>query len=421
MEPKALTAIDTRGGTGGIMGLIHESFTGAWQSGITVDSQKDVTAFSAVFAAVTIIASDIGKLRLMLVQEDPETDVWTEIKKNNPILPVLRKPNRHQTRNKFVENWTVSKLLHGNAYALKHRDRRGVVIAMHILDPTRVIPLVADNGDVFYQLNTDNLASLPEQVTVPAREIIHDPMTCLWHPLVGVSPIYACGISATMGNRILKNSTKLFQNMSRPSGILTAPGHIETDVAEEVKKRWEQNYRGDNLGRVAVLGNGLVWKEVSMNATDAQLIEQLKWSVEDVARCFHIPLFKIGGAPPPSDVEASNQVYYSDCLQSIFENMEASLDEGLSIKPGRKVQFDLDGLLRMDHTALVAAEEKWVKAGIKSPNESRKRANLPPVDGGETPYLQQQNFPLSDLKRDRSALIHLHLAGLLTAGGELAT
>jgi phage portal protein BeeE len=37
-----------------------------------------------------------------------------------------------------------------------------------------------------------------------------------------------------------------------------------------------------------------------------------------------------------------------------------------------------------------------------SPNEARAVVNLPPVAGGESPYLQQQNWPLAALA-DRPA------------------
>ena len=52
----------------------------------------------------------------------------------------------------------ISKLVHGNTYALKARDGRGVVRAAYILDPTRVKPLVSSDGGVFYQLVQSELA-----------------------------------------------------------------------------------------------------------------------------------------------------------------------------------------------------------------------------------------------------------------------
>ena len=44
-----------------------------------------------------------------------------------------------------------------------------------------------------------------------------------------------------------------------------------------------------------------------------------------------------------------------------------------------------------------------VGAGIMAPNEGRKWFNLLPVKGGDTPYLQQQNYSLAALnERDKT-------------------
>jgi HK97 family phage portal protein len=315
---------------------------------------------------------------------------------------VLRKPNHYQTRGKFFEAWVVSKLLAGNSYALKGRDARGVVNRLWMLDPRRTTPLVASSGDVFYDLAADHLSGLPERVIVPAREIIHDRMVCLFHPLVGVSPLYAAAISATQGRRIQSNSTKFFDNMSRPSGVPTAPGAISDEEAARLKARFEEGFGGQNIGRLLVAGSGLEYKAMAIPAEQVQLIEQLKWTVEDVARCFHVPLYKIGGpVPAGSTIDSLNQAYYSDCLQSILESAEEHLDEGLALPANKFTDFDLDGLLRMDQMAQITMLAEGVKAGIRAPNEGRAALNLKPVKGGDKPYLQQQNYSLEALaKRD---------------------
>ena len=397
-KAQTLSAVNS---TGGWFGMIRESFAGAWQRNIEVDAPREVLAFSAVFACVSVIASDIAKMRIKLVDED-EKGIAAEVKSNSPFLPLLAKPNRYQTRIKFIESWVISKLLYGNTFALKQRDGRNMVTSLYLLDAQRVTPLVADDGSVYYKLAADYLAQIPEALTVPASEIIHDRMVCLWHPLVGVSPIYACGMSATMGNRIQGNSTKFFANMSRPSGALSAPGTISDEVAGRIKKAWEENYGGANFGRLAVLGDGLKYEPMTIPAGEAQLIEQLKWTVEDVARCFHVPLFKLGGPEPVRvSVESLNQTYYSDCLQSIIESLEASLDEGLALPGGYYTEFDLDNLMRMDTATRYDTKSKAITGGWMSPNEARAAENMQPVAGGDSPYLQQQNYSLAALaKRD---------------------
>lgn len=393
-------AVSSIGGERGWFNILREGFTGAFQQHVEVDRPKDVLAFSAVFACVTGIAGDIAKLRLRIVEESDD-GILKEIPRTAPQAAVLRRPNHFQTPYQFIANWVISKLIWGNTYALKRRDGRGVVVALYLLDPQRVTPLVTESGDIYYRLAADNLAGSPDGITVPASEIIHDLMWPLWHPLVGVSPIYACAMSATMGNKIQGNSATFFGNLSAPSGMLTAPDKITDETATRLKKTFEEGFAGKNIGRVFVAGEGLEFKGMSMAAEDAQLIEQLKWTVEDVGRAFHYPLYKLGGpVPNGASIESLNQGYYSECLQTLIEPMEAVLDYGLGLVPPRYVEADLEGLLRMDQGAQAEVEEKLIK-GIKSPNEARRRFNLPAVKGGEAPYLQQQNFSLEALaKRD---------------------
>lgn len=403
-QAKGMSAVEADRGWFSIFGTVREAWQGAWQANVEQDAPRDILAFSAVFSCVTGIASDIAKLRPRIVEEDAD-GICDEVPRTDPRMAVLRKPNHFQTRIKFIEQWVVSKLLHGNAYALKRRDGRGVVVGLYLLDPLRVTPMVTDSGDIYYRLASDNLAALPEGVLVPAREIIHDMMVSLWHPLVGVSPIHACGLTATMGNRIQANSARFFGNQSSPSGMLTAPAKITDETALRLKRAFEEGFAGKNFGRLFVGGDGLEFKQITIPAVDAQLIEQLKWTVEDVARCFRYPLYKLGGSVPAgSTVESLNQGYYSECLQPVIESMEAVLDEGLGVAEPRYVDFDLRPLLRMDVKAQAEAEEKLVSSGIKSPDEARRGFNLKPVPGGKYPYLQQQNYSLEALaKRDAAA------------------
>jgi HK97 family phage portal protein len=384
---------------------IFEPTLGAWQRNqeIVLD-QTAVLANWCVFSCMTLIAGDVGKMAVRLMQ--PVGDVW-EPTDSPAFSPVLRKPNGYQTRQKFVESWVLSVLANGNAYILKERDERNVVVRLHVLDPTRVRPLVAPNGDVYYELHDDDLAQVPGDLpAVPASEIIHDRMWCLFHPLVGLSPIFANALAATQGLRIQGNSSKFFENMSRPSGILTAPAQISDPTAKRLKDHWEENYSGNNIGKVAVLGDGMKYEAMSITPMDAQMVEQLKLSAEVICSTFHVPPYKVGvGAMPTyQNAEVLNQIYYSDCLQVRLESMEALLDEGLGLdKAGYGAEFDLDALLRMDSATQVKTLNEAVGGGWMAPNEARQKRNLGPVEGGGTPYLQQQNYALAALaKRDQS-------------------
>lgn len=382
--------------------------TGAWQRDDEI-CQSKVLANWALFSCMTLIASDISKITICLRQKKGQ--IWEDA--DSPSFsPVLQKPNRYQTRQQFIECWALSKLSRGNTYVLKERDQRGVVVALHVLYPDRVQTLIAENGEVFYQLIRDDLANLRgDYPAVPASEIIHDRFNCLFHPLVGLSSIYANGLAAIQGLKIQENSSKFFGNMSRPSGILSAPGAISNETAQRLKSSWEDNYTGDKVGKVAVLGDDLKYQALGITAVDSQMVEQLKFSGEMICSTMHVPPFKIGlgTIPGGAKIDDLNQIYFTDCLHTLTDAIKTLLTEGLGLdtpKEGKQygVFFDMDDLFRLDTATMTQVLRDQVQGGIRSPNEAREKLNLPPVEGGESPMAQQQQFSLAALaKRDAQA------------------
>jgi len=413
------TLLPTGAGHSGWFNIIRESFTGAWQRNREI-RLDNVMTYASVYACVTLIAQDVGKLCLDLYYKD-ENDIWEE-EENPAYSPVLRKPNHFQTRQKFIEHWLTSKLMHGNTYVLKERspDNRRVVTRMYVLDPQTTRPLVAPDGAVYYQLSSNRLAGIDgligidtTEVTqgavyVPASEIIHDTYCALYHPLCGVSPISACGLAALQGISMQNNSVKFFDNGSQPGGVLIAPGTISEQNAKELKQYWEQNFTGDNAGRVAVLSDGLKYEPMTISANDAQLINQFKWTDRTVCTAFKVPPYMIGVEliPSFSNIESINLQYYTQCLQPLMEAIEALLDDGLGLLgPNQEwsTGFNLDDLLKMDTNTQYRTYGEGIKAGLLAPNEGRKKLNYSPQEGGDSVYLQQQQFSLEALnERDQN-------------------
>jgi HK97 family phage portal protein len=111
--------------------------------------------------------------------------------------------------------------------------------------------------------------------------------------------------------------------------MLTAPGSISPETASRLKADFQTKYSGANLGKVAVAGDGLKFEAFTMSAVDAQLIEQLRWTAEDVCRAFGVPPYKIGvGAIPATGMAALNQAYYDDTLQELIECIESAAGRG---------------------------------------------------------------------------------------------
>lgn len=394
---KSLQAIDG----GGWWRLIREPFTGGWQQNkeINLSSVRD---FFAIYSCVTLITGDISKMAATVKSRDSSGVLRPA---GGAMQVLLNKPNNYQNGVQFRQWWAHSKLTTGNAYALKQRGQRGEIQALYILDPTKVVPLVADDGGVYYQLSADKLAGIGQpQIVVPASEIIHDRYQPQEHPLVGVPPVYAAALAGALGKSIQEDSHTFFVNGASLSGILTAPGAISKDTAEALSAQWRDKYSGNNAGRVAVVGDGLKFEPMRAKGIDSQIVEQLRLSAEIVASCFHVPPYKIGIGKAPENPQASNLAYYSDCIQVLIEEMEACLDAGLELRDGQTVEFDTDDLMRMDTATIYDTLAKGVGGSLSTPNEARAKLGLKPLAGGDAIYMQQQNYSLEALaKRDAQA------------------
>lgn len=380
---------------------VREPYPFAWQH------NQDITADSAIrnptiFSCITLIAETIGKCQLRLVQQtDP--DVWTPTA-NAAYSPVLRKPNRYQTIQKFYEAWIAAKYAHGNAYILKQRDDSRIVRAMYVLDPARVTVLLAPDGGVYYQIRTDNLANLndvpADSVTVPASEVIHDPMVPLFHPLCGVTPIYACATAAIQALKIQDSQASFFGNGSAPGGVILVPGKIEQAAADAIAEDWTKKHAGVNVNKIAILSEGMTYVPGTTNAVDSQLVEQLKWTTETICGCFKVPaaLVDSSHAAPYGNSEQLVQQFYSQCLQAPMTAIELSLDEGLDLKPPYGTEFNVDDLYWMDTATRTKAASDAISGAVLTPNESRRRYfGVGPITGGDTIYMQQQNYSLAAL------------------------
>lgn len=392
---------------GGGWRRILEPFTGAWQRNISED-HGSLLSYPTLYACIMRIATDMGILPFVLKREGDD-GIWRR-ERSAAYEPVLRKPNSYQTAQQFREVWMLSKLIQGNTYALKRRDNRGVVTGLVVLDPTRTMPMVSESGAVFYQLQTDRLNGFPENypaenLIIPAREIIHDRCICIHHWLIGVPPVAAAYWPAVKNLKILKSAADFFANNAQPGGILTAPAGMSEADAAAVKEYWKTNYTGENAGNIAVIGADMKFTSFAMKGADAQLVEQMRYSDEQICQPFGIPPFKVGiGAIPAGlGVGAINLLYYNDALHSHIEAMEYLLDEGLGIATPLGVEVDTEPLLRLDFAAQAEMETKLVGGKIKTPDEARARLGYGPTSGGDTLWGQHQDYPLGTL-RDRNDL-----------------
>ena len=142
----------------------------------------------------------------------------------------------------------------------------------------------------------------------------------------------------------------------------------------------------------------MTYTALGMSAADSQMLELLEMSGRVVCSVFNVPPFKIGIGTIPNDSEQANGIYYSDCLQALIEARENLTDDGLNLQAFKVECFlDIDVLIRMDSERFHTMVREDVRGSLLTPNEGRAKVGKLPLNGGDTVYMQQQNYSLEAL------------------------
>jgi HK97 family phage portal protein len=366
-------------------------------------SMPPLLTFPAVFTAIDGISNDIARLPMRHFRREAGEVLEVE---NSAALRVLEEPNGYQTRFDFMKQLVASQLYRGNGYAYAIRNRRYEVDELHNLWPDSVWPYRAGT-EVFYEVGANPLGGINSARMLTTRECFHHRMMTLNDPIFGVTPLVSAALSCSAGMAILRQSERFFNSMSRPSGVLQTAGRLNADQAQAIKDRWNSVYKGpENAGEVAVLEQGLEWKPLTMTSVDAQLIEQLRYTVEDVARVYQLPLFKLGDYTKVSysSTEQLTRIYHSQCLAAHMESLEDRFTWFFGMNPRQEwLEFDTDALFRTEMVQRIDSLAKSVQGGIRTPNEARKSEGLNPIEGGDTVYMQAQMTPLTILEAKSAA------------------
>ena len=359
---------------------------------------------SVVYACISLYARTIAQLPGNHKRE--LTNGGTEVIKNTGLARVLKRPNQYQTRSDFMFNLVFDLLGEGNAYAVTQRNARTEVDALYLCNPKSTRPMIADTGDVFYSIGGNPLLDplldpafeAGQRWMVPARDMMHIRCRTPQHGLIGEPPVTASLIEQGIYNAATINMGRFFGNQSKPSGVLQTKATLTKDQVTQLRERWMEQTTGHNTGGVPILTNELEWKATMMNAQDAQVIQALQLSRQQIAACFGVPLALIDDMTGATwnNVEQLTLQWKVEGLAFYVNHIELAYDKLGEIElTDDFTEFDLAALDRPDFKTRMEGMARAVQGGIYAPNEARRTEGLPAAKNGDEPRVQQQMVPLS--------------------------
>jgi HK97 family phage portal protein len=319
----------------------------------------------------------------------------------------LKRPNAYQSISDFFLNLTSSLYEDGNAYGLAIRNNRFEIGEIHLMDSRASAPRIAATGEVFYNLAgnpvIDRIVPRELLTAVPARDVIHVRLETRnrHNPLVGEPPLTSAMLDVAASNMMVQQALAFTSNASRPSGVLVTDLILKEQQANQLRAEWNRWTQGENMGGTPILSAGLKWQQTAPTGRDAQLAEMLQITDGRIATVYRIPLQLLSlfgtSTTPMGSVENLMRFWVASGLGFCLNHIEECVGRffGLAGWPDEYLELDTEALERSNMLDRIETLARGVQGGIYAINEARAKEDLPGVELGDDPRVQQQVVPLS--------------------------
>lgn len=335
---------------------------------------------SDIFNAVRIIASDIASADY-------------KVEKNSKIEDILNKQaNGSTTAYSFLFTLIANTLLSGNGFALIERDKAGMVTGLRNVKSNLVTILENEDGtELGYRVIGDN-----ETRDINSKDMIHFKAFTV-DSKNGISPIYSLKPELAMqknGTNLLVNS---FKRGITTNGILKlSKGRLNNESKKEIRESFEEaNSGSQNSGSVMILDEGETFEQLTVDTKVLEMIQNNKYSTQQVSKTFGIPLNRFGmELQNSSDVQA-NDLYVSSTLNAYVNMIVQELDSKLNTE----IEISFATLLgaSKDVLLLKLIEEKQGE-GVLTVNEVRAFYGLSAIKDGDEVFKNSASQTISTLK-----------------------
>jgi HK97 family phage portal protein len=368
---------------------------------------------SAIAAKESEIMSVATALRCMSVVADTVATLSGNIYMDGEVAKIMpnhpmkslwfNKPNDHYNAFQLKRQLILNYQNLGNGYAIGMRDNRGRIISWHLRRYLRIV--IYEGMKYYYDNETGDIFD--------ADDVIH--MANIGHnPYVGISKIANYALLFGKSKASLEYVNKMYANNMFLGGVIQYPESIKLtkEKALEIADLTSARYGGlENAGKLMALDQGAILKqfENGMPLSDAEYVMSERLTNEDICRIYGVPPFmtfdyaKMSG----ESMEAAKITFVESTILPIVTNLEQEIrNKAFKYEPKLYIKHEIKSLLRADIKSQAEYWSKMASIGKYTINELRAMDDDPPVEGGDVPLIQVNNyFPLNKLNEYAEALI----------------
>ncbi|WP_417832786.1 phage portal protein [Terasakiella sp.] len=340
---------------------------------------KNALTLPAFYNGIEQITNDVAKLPKAAYRK--LNDDRTKLSEHPVTFIINDEPNPFMTAFMFWKMMIQSAILAGNGIAIIHRNKNtGRLQELEFVHPDDFRDIRKKDGKLWYIL---------KQGTFESADIYHIPG-------FSYNGIYGIGIITHAANVL--NIAILAQNFSREGfenrGLGFAALETDKPVDAKVKMAIESsvNTKLNAPGSIksVVLDEGFKYKAITINNQEAQLIEQGKFSVTDIARFLNISVhkLKVTEGLNYASLNMMNIEHTSDSIQPWCIKAQQECKRKLFTPTEKKdhyIKFNDSILMRADFATKAQYYAVMVYSGIMTRNEIRALEEMNALDGLSEP------------------------------------
>lgn len=359
---------------------------------------------STVYTCIDRLCKAISRMPISIFSDT--TSGRNELKFHRLYYLLRYQPNPLQNSQTFWETVEFHRLKFGNGLVRCHKDATtAYVTKLEIIHPLRLQEIIVQGDTMIYRISRIDGYGTED---VDSSDMLHF-KNISEDGYVGLNILEALKRHTNINER----ATAHIDNFHKNNGIQSTA--LETDIpgqlsgpalqviSESRKVFLESNGGPDNSGKPMMLPAFTKVVKLNLSFADSQLIETLKYTREEIAAAFGIPLFMIDGTAEKLDIEQLTllfrtntigpivSVYISEIMSKLFTRDEILIR-------GIRPEFDTSVIIEMDYTKKVSTIKEQVVNGLMTPNEGATKLGNKTISGdfGNKHYVQAQYIPLED-------------------------
>lgn len=335
----------------------------------------NVDSISTINTCIKILTENVS--RLPIIVKDGEGNV---IKQHIISKLFNSKINNYLTSDKARKILEKDRVKNGNAFAKINYNHKGELDSLSLISYNALEGIVLKNNNLFYAFNHDNNIYSENKKTEIIRgdNILHFTFSNIEN-FVGISPLNSLIYEQAIRQRASETLINFYKNNAM-SPLVLSSNVADLSQMKAIKEFTEKfqldNSGSQNAGKIIKLNPGMRLDKLDVKLVDAELINTLKFTNEQIISAFGIPSFLMSYETTQS-IENQTLEFKNFTLNTILASYKNEIENKLlttkELEEGYSIDFDYSVLLDADLKTKAESYKTLFTNGLIGQKEAIKK------------------------------------------------